>query len=247
MGYLGLVPGERSTGETVRRGAITKADNGRVRHMLVESAWTYRHPPRVGTRKLYPMERGSIESSRDRMEGSESTDSSLSHVGWTGETRDFRHRRSSQPSLRPHKEGGRRVLLRHVAAPSLRGPFRHWRRRTNPRSILIVEVSFDADDITAVDLGLLHLLIKRMRRAADLGGDRGNSSPRDGYSASCSVIIRTARTSGGEFVRRLASHRPSFSRVGSPAIPERFRSAYAQEMQKPPQLGASFTRRAIEV
>jgi len=46
MGYLGLVPGERSTGETVRRGSITKAGNGRVRHMLVESAWTYRHPPR---------------------------------------------------------------------------------------------------------------------------------------------------------------------------------------------------------
>lgn len=42
MGYLGLVPGERSTGETVRRGSITKAGNGRVRHMLVESAWTYR-------------------------------------------------------------------------------------------------------------------------------------------------------------------------------------------------------------
>lgn len=38
MGYLGLVPGERSTGETVRRGSIRKAGNGRVRHMLVESA-----------------------------------------------------------------------------------------------------------------------------------------------------------------------------------------------------------------
>ncbi|WP_280806614.1 IS110 family transposase [Mesorhizobium sp. LNJC405B00] len=34
MGYLGLVPGERSTGETVRRGGTTKAGNGRVRHML---------------------------------------------------------------------------------------------------------------------------------------------------------------------------------------------------------------------
>ena len=30
MGYLGLVPGERSTGETVRRLGITKAGNGRV-------------------------------------------------------------------------------------------------------------------------------------------------------------------------------------------------------------------------
>ena len=39
MAYLGLVPGERSTGDTVRRGGITKAGNGRVRYLLVESAW----------------------------------------------------------------------------------------------------------------------------------------------------------------------------------------------------------------
>src|SRR5688500_18141172 len=53
MGYLGLVSNERSSGDTVRRGGITKAGNGRVRHMLVESAWTYRHPPKVGKAKLY--------------------------------------------------------------------------------------------------------------------------------------------------------------------------------------------------
>jgi transposase len=56
MAYLGLVPGERSTGETVRRGGITKARNGWVRHMLVEGAWTYRHPPRIGKVKLYRLE-----------------------------------------------------------------------------------------------------------------------------------------------------------------------------------------------
>lgn len=59
MGYLGLVPSERSTGDTVRRGGITKAGNGCVRHMLVESAWTYRHPPRIGTKKLYKLEQTS--------------------------------------------------------------------------------------------------------------------------------------------------------------------------------------------
>jgi transposase len=57
MGYLGLVPGERSTGETVRRGSITKMGNARVRHLLVESAWTYRHPPRVGAKKRAKLER----------------------------------------------------------------------------------------------------------------------------------------------------------------------------------------------
>ncbi len=57
MGYLGLVPSERSTGDTVGRGGITKAGNRRVRHMLVESAWTYRHPPRLGAQKLYILEK----------------------------------------------------------------------------------------------------------------------------------------------------------------------------------------------
>ena len=51
MGYLGLVPGERSTGDTVRRLGITKAGNARVRRVLIESAWTYRHLPRTTQRK----------------------------------------------------------------------------------------------------------------------------------------------------------------------------------------------------
>lgn len=46
MGYLGLVPEERSTGESGGV-ASAKQENGRVRHMLVESAWIYRHPPKV--------------------------------------------------------------------------------------------------------------------------------------------------------------------------------------------------------
>lgn len=47
MGYLGLVPSEDTTGDAVRRGAITKAGNKRARRALVEAAWSYRHPPRV--------------------------------------------------------------------------------------------------------------------------------------------------------------------------------------------------------
>jgi transposase len=37
--YLGLVPGERSSGEQRRVGPITKAGNRRVRWLLVEAAW----------------------------------------------------------------------------------------------------------------------------------------------------------------------------------------------------------------
>jgi transposase len=57
MGYLGLVPGERSTGDSVRRTGITKAGNGRVRRALVESAWAYRHLPRTSRLKHYVHER----------------------------------------------------------------------------------------------------------------------------------------------------------------------------------------------
>ena len=46
MAYLGLVPSEHSSGGTRRRGAITKTGNGHVRRVLVEAAWTYRHPAR---------------------------------------------------------------------------------------------------------------------------------------------------------------------------------------------------------
>jgi transposase len=51
MAYLGLVPSEHSTGGTVQRGPITKAGNRRARKLLIESAWAYRHPPRVGKDK----------------------------------------------------------------------------------------------------------------------------------------------------------------------------------------------------
>lgn len=47
MGYLGLVPSERSTGDRLRRGGITKAGNRRARWVLIEGAWTYRMPARV--------------------------------------------------------------------------------------------------------------------------------------------------------------------------------------------------------
>jgi transposase len=56
MGYLGLVPSEASTGDTVKRGRITKAGNRRARRMLVECAWSYQHPPRVGRAKQHKVE-----------------------------------------------------------------------------------------------------------------------------------------------------------------------------------------------
>ncbi len=48
MAYLGLVPGEDSTGEKHRRGRITRAGNALVRRRLVETAWHYQHRPSIG-------------------------------------------------------------------------------------------------------------------------------------------------------------------------------------------------------
>jgi transposase len=47
MSFLGLVPTESSTGDTVRRKGLTLAGNRRARRALVEAAWTYRYPARV--------------------------------------------------------------------------------------------------------------------------------------------------------------------------------------------------------
>lgn len=41
MSYLGLVPSEHSSGDSRRRGHITRAGNGFVRRVLVEAAWAY--------------------------------------------------------------------------------------------------------------------------------------------------------------------------------------------------------------
>ena len=48
MAYLGLVPGEDSSGEKQRRGRITRTGNTLVRRLLVEMAWHYQHRPGVG-------------------------------------------------------------------------------------------------------------------------------------------------------------------------------------------------------
>jgi transposase len=47
MGYLGLVPSEHSSGNSVRRGSITKTGNAHARRLLTEAAWSYRFPARM--------------------------------------------------------------------------------------------------------------------------------------------------------------------------------------------------------
>jgi transposase len=50
MAFFGLVPGERSRGETIRRSGITKTGNAHARRALVEGAWAYRRRASAVTR-----------------------------------------------------------------------------------------------------------------------------------------------------------------------------------------------------
>jgi len=48
MAYLGLLPSEHSSSDTVRKGRITKCGNSHVRWILVEAAQHYARAPKVG-------------------------------------------------------------------------------------------------------------------------------------------------------------------------------------------------------
>lgn len=45
MGYSGMVSSENSTGDSIRRGAITKTGNAHLRRVIGEAAWAYQRRP----------------------------------------------------------------------------------------------------------------------------------------------------------------------------------------------------------
>ena len=55
MAFLGLNPGEHSSGGKVRPRGITKSGNTSVRRLLYEAAWSYRQTPKVGAYMLRHM------------------------------------------------------------------------------------------------------------------------------------------------------------------------------------------------
>jgi transposase len=55
--WLGLVPSREQSGETDRYGSITKTGSRYARRILVEAAWHYARPPRIG-RTLYERQEG---------------------------------------------------------------------------------------------------------------------------------------------------------------------------------------------
>ena len=80
MGYCGVFPSEDSSGKRIRRGGITKAGNAHLRRIVVESAWSYRHLPRVGEKLRKRQEGGSGRDHRDCMEGAEPPAQALHEV-----------------------------------------------------------------------------------------------------------------------------------------------------------------------
>lgn len=56
MGYSGTIPSEHSSGESVRRGGITKTGNAHVRRVVVEAAWSQRHSPMLSQKRKLRMQ-----------------------------------------------------------------------------------------------------------------------------------------------------------------------------------------------
>lgn len=70
MAYLGMVPGEHSTGARIRRGGLTKTGNGRARKVLIEAAWTYARPAKAPPAGQHPAALQAIaEKARHRLSG----------------------------------------------------------------------------------------------------------------------------------------------------------------------------------
>jgi transposase len=60
MAYLGMVPGERFSSETTRRGGITKSGNTHARRALVEGVWACRMKARIGRHTVDRIEARSL-------------------------------------------------------------------------------------------------------------------------------------------------------------------------------------------
>ena len=81
MAYLGLVPGEDSSGEKHRRGRITRTGNALVRRLLVETAWHYQHRPSVGVALDAAAQGTAGARDCDRGQGAAAAVSALPEVG----------------------------------------------------------------------------------------------------------------------------------------------------------------------
>jgi transposase len=65
MAFLGVVPGEHSSGGKIRSRGITKSGNTGVRRLLYEAAWSYRQTPKIGAYMRQHMPKNIPQAAQD--------------------------------------------------------------------------------------------------------------------------------------------------------------------------------------
>lgn len=65
MAFLGLIPGEHSSGQTIRPLGITKTGNKFIRSLLFEAAWSYRQRAKIGVYMQEHMPKNLSQSVKD--------------------------------------------------------------------------------------------------------------------------------------------------------------------------------------
>jgi len=88
MSFVGMGVAERSTGDQRRQFSITKTGNGHVRRLLVEAAWAYRHPPKMGN---------------DLRKRSEGLPPKILEIAWKAQDRLHRRYRRLRARRKPHQ------------------------------------------------------------------------------------------------------------------------------------------------
>jgi len=149
--YLGLVPSEHSSGAGTRRGGLTKAGNSAARRLLIEAAWTYYFPARLG-RELLPWQEEQPTPIREiAWKATAQTVHALSQARPHRQARQCRHRRDRPRAgrlclghrpvraagggltgapARDDSQGRRQQTNRHATAGHCRG---RGRGQENPR------------------------------------------------------------------------------------------------------------------
>lgn len=87
MSYAGLVPKEKSSGQSVWRGGLSKAGNTHVRRILLEASWSYRHAPSI---------KGDLKKRLEQLSPE------IQRISWKAQTRLYEKYRSLVMQRRKH-------------------------------------------------------------------------------------------------------------------------------------------------
>jgi len=110
MAYLGLLPSEHSSSDTVHKGRITKCGNSHVRWILVEAAQHYAKPPKVG-RELSRRQEGQARR--------------IKEISWSAQNRLYRRYRAL--TGRGKKAQKATVAIARELAGFLWALYREWK------------------------------------------------------------------------------------------------------------------------